>query len=320
MSFKFLGSGHALPSFILNNNDFCSFLDTSDEWITTRTGIKERRITINETAASLASEAAKNALENAKTCPSELDLIICATLGGDYFTPSLSCLVQKEIGANCPAFDINAACSGFIYALEVAAGFFRMNTVKKALVLGYETMSRFVDWRDRATCVLFGDGGGAVVLGTGDDYLGSTLSAKGDEQLLNIPLPSGNCPFRKQSSNSSFLYMNGKEVYKFAVNALCADIETALARAGICKDDLTYVLPHQANIRIIDAAREKLGMPAEKFITAIDRYGNTSSGSIPILLDETNRDGKLKNGDLLALCAFGSGLTSGCCILRWSMS
>ena len=169
-----------------------------------------------------------------------------------------------------------------------------MNTVKKALVLGYETMSRFVDWRDRATCVLFGDGGGAVVLGTGDDYLGSTLSAKGDEQLLNIPLPSGNCPFRKQSSNSSFLYMNGKEVYKFAVNALCADIETALARAGICKDDLTYVLPHQANIRIIDAAREKLGMPAEKFITAIDRYGNTSSGSIPILLDETNRAGKLK--------------------------
>jgi 3-oxoacyl-[acyl-carrier-protein] synthase-3 len=199
MSFRILGTGRALPSFILKNSDLCAFLDTSDEWITTRTGIKERHIITNENVTSLAAQAAKNALENACTDASELDLIICATISGEYQTPSLSCLVQKELGASCPAFDINAACSGFIYALDVAAGFFERKRVKKALVIGIEAMSRFTNWTDRSTCVLFGDGGGAVVLGSGDDLLGITLQAKGDAEMLNIPGQAGNCPYGEKN-------------------------------------------------------------------------------------------------------------------------
>jgi 3-oxoacyl-[acyl-carrier-protein] synthase-3 len=318
MSFRILGTGRALPSFILKNADLCAFLDTSDEWITTRTGIGERRIVTTESVTSLSSEAAKNSLENAGVEPGELDLIVCATLGGDFRTPALACLVQKELGANCPAFDINAACSGFIYALDTVAGFFARKSVKKALVVGFEEMSRYVDWRDRATCVLFGDGGGAVVLGEGDDLLGVTLSARGDPDILNIRSPRGNSPFAENPEEPCFLHMNGREVYKFAVNALCADIEKALSLAGLAMEDVAYFLPHQANIRIIEAARDRLGIPAEKFVTAIERYGNTSAGSIPILLDEANRGGLFKNGDILVLSAFGSGLTSGCCVVRWT--
>lgn len=318
MSFRILGTGKALPEFVLTNQHLSTFLDTSDEWITTRTGIKERRILTDRTITDLAISAAREALADAAVAPEELDMLLCATISGDYLTPSLACLVQREIGAKCPAYDINAACSGFIYALDAAAGYFARKKAKKVLVIAIEAMSRLADWQDRTTCVLFGDGGGAVVLGEGDDLLSIFLSAQGNADILNIPGHGGNCPFQEKEKEESFLYMNGQEVYKFAVNAICHDLRFVVNEAGITEDDVTYVLPHQANMRIIEAAQHRLGIAKDKYVTTIAQYGNTSAGSIPLILDNLNKSGKLKNGDLLAMSAFGGGLTTGACLLRWN--
>jgi len=318
MSYRILGTGKALPEFVLTNEHLSTFLDTSDEWITSRTGIKERHIITEHSITELAVSAARDALCDAKVNAEELDMILCATISGDYLTPSLACLVQKEIGAHCPAYDINAACSGFIYALDAAAGYFARKKTKKMLVIAIEAMSRLADWQDRSTCVLFGDGGGAVVLGEGDDLLSVYLSAQGNPDILNIPGHFGNCPFQDNNAEPSYLYMNGPEVYKFAVNAICSDLTRVIQEAGLTEEDITYVLPHQANIRIIEAARNRLKIAKDKYITGIQHYGNTSAGSIPLILDSLNKSGKLKQGDLLALSAFGGGLTTGACILRWN--
>jgi 3-oxoacyl-[acyl-carrier-protein] synthase-3 len=318
MSFTIIGTGSAYPECVKSNEELSKIMDTSDEWISTRTGIKERHISIDETLSDIASRAARSALEDADVKPEEIDLIICATIRGEYFTPSLACVVQKKIGATCPAFDVNGACSGFIYGLDIAAGFFARKKANKILVIAAEAMSKLVNWKDRSTCVLFGDGAGAAVLSRGDDLLSIKLSASGNTDYLRIPNVNGNCPYEEESKVESYLYLNGPEVYKFAVTALSQDLAAVIEESGLKQEDVDYVIPHQANIRIIEAAKSRLSIPKDRFITNIERFGNTSSVSIPLLLDEMNKEGRLKAGDILAMSAFGGGLTSGACVIRWN--
>ena len=233
-------------------------------------------------------------------------------------TPSQACVIQKRIGASCPAFDVNAACSGFLYALDVAAGYFARKKAKKVLVVSSEVLSRLADWTDRSTCVLFGDGAGAVVLGEGDDLLSLRLTADGNWESLVIPQVHGNCPFDETKGEAPFLRMNGQDVYKFAVTNMAADLKCVIEEAGLTCEQVDFVLPHQANIRIIEAAAHRLSIPREKYVVNIERYGNTSSASIPMMLDELNRQGTLKKGDILAMTAFGGGFTTGAGVLRWS--
>ncbi len=317
MSFKVLGTGSYVPPRVVTNDELSNFLDTSDDWIVQRVGVKKRHICTTETAADLAYEAALRALENGNTKPEELDMIICATVSNEDIAPSLACSVQKLLKATCPAMDINAACSAFIFMLETAAGFFALKKVKKVLVIGAERMSRILDWEDRGTCVIFGDGAGAMLLGTGDNYIYSKLNTIGDDNVIRIPNPTGNSPFYEGPENKPVVYMNGQETYKFAVNSMCKDLKEVIANSGLSEEDIAMVIPHQANIRIIEAAKKRLNIPNDRFYVNIDRYGNTSAASIPIALDELNKGGKLNKNDNLALCAFGGGLSSAACILRW---
>lgn len=318
MSFSIIGTGSAMPKDIKTNNDLKEIVDTSDEWISTRTGIKQRHICSQESITDLAVKAAKDALIDADTRAEDIDLIILATISSDYITPSLACLVQKNIGAVCPAFDLNAACTGFIYALDIAASYFESGRANKILVIAADAMSRLLDFKDRATCVLFGDAASAVVLKKGDDLLSIKLTATGDEKALYAKNVNGNCPFKEETEIDTFLHMNGQEIYKFAVTAMCNDIKDVIKTAEIETDKVSYVLPHQANIRIIEAAQKKLKIDSQKYLTNIDRYGNTSAASIPLLLDDANKNGTFKNGDILVLSAFGAGLTTGACVIRWN--
>jgi len=318
MNFQIIGTGSAYPECTKTNEEFSAFLDTTDEWITSRTGIKSRHIATTETLSELASTAAKRALDDAQIKAEDLDLIICATIQGDYVTPSLACVVQKEISANCAAFDINAACPGFIYGLDVALGYFARKRASKILIIGAEMMTKHADWHDRATCVLFGDGAGAAVLSEGDSLLSIKTSAKGATDILRIYGKAGNNPFAEQKEMDQYLYMNGQEVYKFAVAAMCNDLKEVISDAGLTEEEIDLVLPHQANIKIIEAAKNKLNIPQERYCHNIERFGNTSSASIPILLDELNKAGKLHSGQILAMAAFGGGLTTAACIMRWN--
>ncbi len=317
MSFSIIGTGSAFPECSKTNGELSQLVETSDEWISTRTGIKSRHICTTETMTELTAQAGRRALENAGISAQELDLIICSTIRGDTITPSQACLIQKELGATCPAFDVNAACTGFLYALDIALGYFARKRAKKILIVAAETMSKLLDWTDRATCVLFGDGAGAAVLAEGDGLLSIKISATGSDDFLKIDSTPGNSPFSAQLPNRPFLEMNGKEVYKFAVASMCHDLEEVIQEAGLSAQEIDLVLPHQANLRIIETAKGKLGIPEERYRMNIERFGNTSSASIPILMDELNRGGELKKGDTLALAAFGGGLTSGACVLRW---
>lgn len=317
MSFRILGTGAAAPKRVVQNHELSQWVDTTDEWITTRTGIKRRHIATDETMLDLAAQASKQALENAGISALELDYIICATMIGDSITPSLACLVQKELGATCPAFDVNAACSGFIYALDVAAGYFARKRAKHVLVIGIDFVSRLNDWTDRSTCVLFADGGGAVVLGEGDSLLGIRLTAKGTSDPLYIPAVDGNCPLTQVKRGNSYLQMDGAEVFKFAVHTLISGLKKLIKEAHLTWEDIDWVLPHQANMRIIQAAIDKLPIPAEKYINTLEEYGNTSAGTIPLSLHDANMKGMLKRGQILLMVAFGGGLTSGTCAIRW---
>ncbi len=319
MSFKIVGTGSCVPERVVDNDMLTKMVDTSDEWITTRTGIKERRVCDGETITSLAARAAKSALENAGKGPQEVDLIICSTIEGAYITPSLACMVQKELGASCPAFDINAACSGFIYALEVAASFFDAGRAQRILIVSAETMSRFTDWADRATCVLFGDGAGAALLEKGQGLLSMELHAVGGEEHLNIPAPAGSSPFvtNRKPASPSYLHMDGQEIYKFAVSNAGLNLESVVRKAGLALKDIAQFFLHQANLRIVDAIIRRLQQPKEKFPVTVHQYGNISSACIPVMLDKMNRSGRLHRGDRLALCAFGGGLTTGACVIQW---
>ena len=320
MSLRISGTGSCLPEKILTNDDLATFLDTNDEWIRTRTGIRERHVLTTESVTDIASKAGQNALDNANIRADELDYILCATLGGDYVTPSLACMVQERLGAHCPALDVNGACSGFLYGLDVAAGFFCRKRAKKILLIAADGLSRIADWTDRATCVLFGDGAGAVILEEGDHLLHLNVTAEGAADPLYMPFQSGNFPLtasNRKENQETFLRMDGATVFKFAVNSIIKEFEIALQKTGMTADQINYVLLHQANMRIIEAARKKLGVPEDRFLTNIDRVGNMSAATIPVLLDACNREGCFKTNDILFMSGFGAGLTTGTVLLRW---
>ena len=315
MSFRVIGTGSYLPARIVSNSELSRTLDTSDEWISQRVGIRERHVCATETTSELARKAAEAALEMSGADPGELDMIICATVSPDNAAPSVACMIQPMIGAVCPAMDINAACSGFIYALDTAAGFFKRGA-RKILVVGTERLTGLIDWKDRSTAVIFGDGAGAMVLGEGDEYIASKLYARGNCTVLSIPNPRGSSPYYENKQSDPYIRMNGQETYKFAVNAMCTDLTEVIHAAGLTLEDISWIVPHQANARIIDASVKKLGISPERCLKNIERVGNTSAASIPILADELFRSGKLCDGDYIAMCSFGAGLTSAACIIR----
>lgn len=318
MSFRVLGTGSYAPPKVVTNDDLSQFLDTSDEWIRQRVGVKERRFSVNETAAEMAAKAAQAAIENSGVNPEEINLILLATITGESQVPSTACVVQSLLGLNCMALEVNAACSAFDFALETVAGYFARGKARKALVIGTERMSRILDFTDRSTAVIFGDGAGALVLEAGENYIDSVFYVQGNEEVIGCALPVGNSPYYERGQEKKpMAYMDGQATFKFAVNAIVKDCNELVKRNGLTYDDIAYIVPHQANMRIIDFASRKLKVPMEKFSVNIDRYGNTSSASIPMMLDELNRAGKLKKGDLLLLPAFGGGLASACCLLKW---
>jgi 3-oxoacyl-[acyl-carrier-protein] synthase-3 len=317
---KIIGTGSCLPNKIVTNDDLSKLMDTSDEWISSRTGIRTRHIAVEETTTSMSVEAAKKALENANTSAEEIDLIIAATASADYIIPSLACLVQAELGATgAVAFDLGAACSGFLFALATADAYLRTGKFKKALVIGAETLSKLMDWTDRNTCVLFGDGAGAAVVSAeGDSLLSMVQGANGAGGMaLNGINRVNSSPFCDQEQVHDYVHMDGPAVFKFAVRTVPAAIREALEEAQIAEDQVDFYLLHQANLRIIEAVANRLKQPMEKFPTDLEECGNVSAASVPILLDKVNREGIIKSGDTLVMAGFGAGLTWGACVLKW---
>lgn len=319
MSFTVLGTGSYLPRRTVSNDELSAFLDTSDEWITQRVGIRTRHISTHETAADMALAAARAAIENAGITADGIDLILAASVSGETVSPSVSCMVQRGLGIACPAFDLNAACSAFLFLLDTADAFIARGGYRRILVIGAERMSRIVDWTDRSTAVIFGDGAGAAVLsaeGAGR-YFGARLSVSGGDEVIRIPQAHGNSPFWEGDDSQPYIFMDGQNTFKFAVNAICRDVQQVVSDAGLTLEEIDWIVPHQANIRILDFAARRLGLPREKIACNIDRTGNTSSASIPIVLDELHRSGRLCRGQTIVLTAFGGGLASAACVLRW---
>jgi len=317
MSFRIIGTGSAVPSKTVTNEDLSGMMETSDEWIRTRVGVAERRIATTENTSDLAYEAAVKALDMSGISADSLDLIVAATITPDRVCPTTAGTVQVRLGASCPAFDISSACSGFLFALETAAGFIARGNTKRALVIGAERISKIIDWTDRSTAVIFGDGAGAAVLEAGDSCLCSELCTMGGDDVIKIPAFGGTSPFTEIEKENPVIFMEGQETFKFAVGAFVDHIRSMADKAGIAVGDIDHIVPHQANERIIRMAARRLKLPDEKFVMNIDRYGNTAAASVPIALDELNRSGKLKSGDLVAMAAFGGGLSSAGCLLRW---
>lgn len=317
MTFKILGTGMCVPQRIVTNDDLAKLVDTNDEWIRSRVGIRERHVCTTETTVDLAVGAAENALAAAGVQPGELDLILAASISGDSISPSVACMVQNRLGATCPAYEISAACAAFLFLLETAAGYFARGRVKKVLIVGAERLSSITDYTDRSTCVIFGDGAGAAVLGEGDGYIDSVQHVQGGDDVLHIPRPVGASPFYENTGLPPFIRMQGQETFRYAVTSIVSDMAELLTRNDLTPQDIAFVVPHQANIRIIDLAARKTGIPIEKWMVNIDRYGNTSSASIPIALDELVRSGRLHPGDRVILTAFGAGLASAACLIQW---
>ena len=315
---KIIGTGRAHPAKVVTNAMLETFLDTSDEWIRTRTGITERRLISSERLEDLATEAAMKAIEDAGLTPADIDYIICSNVVNEYITPSLSCIVQGAIGARCATVDVNAACSGFIYALDMADDRLKSGKAKNILVMAAEEPTRMVDWEDRSLCVLFGDGAGAVVVTEGDGLIGSRLTTVSKTDCLHYVRRLEPTPYITKDEPSGPMYMNGKEVFKTAVLSSSRDIKTLLDNAGLQPSDIKYYVLHQANLRIIDAIANWLKLDMSHFPTNVERCGNTSSASVPMLLDELAREGKLQRGDKLLLSAFGAGFTTGACIIEWN--
>ncbi len=323
---RIAGWGKCLPSQILSNYDLEKMVDTSDEWIRTRSGISERRvISEEETTSTIATSAAQEAMEKAGIGPKDLDLIILATLTPDYpGLPATASLVQHALGApNCGAFDLAAGCSGFVYGLVTGSQLVLSGAYRHILVIGAEALSRVIDWTDRTTCVLFGDAAGAVVLSATDQEGGLLSSVLGSDgsgaQHLIIPAGGSRVPASRESveQRQHYIKMNGREVFKFAARILPRVFNESLEKAGVKAKDVDLLIPHQANIRIIDSARESLSMGEEAVYVNVDRYGNTSAASIPVALCEAIDEGKVKPGSLLAFVAFGAGLTWGSALWRW---
>lgn len=321
MNAKIIGTGWKLPEYEADNDYLSALVETSDEWITERTGIKKRHLAKEETTASLAADAGRKALADSGLRAEELDLLIVATITSDTDTPSTACRVQADLGAvNAVAFDINAACSGFLYAVHIAEAFIKSGVYRHALLIGAETLSKLVDWTDRGTCVLFGDGAGAAVLAAAErgGVVAQSLGSNGSkwEVLSCMGRPNGN-PVRRDQRAPGYLQMNGQEVFKFAVKTVPLCIEDALEKAGLSAEDITHFLLHQANKRIIQSVAKRLKQPEEKFPMNIDQCANTSAASLPILLAQMNEQGLLHPGEKLVLSGFGAGLTWGACVIEW---
>lgn len=319
------GVGSYVPTKVLSNADLESMVETTDEWITTRTGIRERRLAApGEATSHMATEAAKRALESAGIRAEEVDLIIVATITPDMQFPSTACLVQRNLGAvRAAAFDIEAACSGFVYALDIASHFVASHTYNTVLVIGAEKMSSVVDWTDRNTCVLFGDGAGAAVLQNRPNAHGLLTTCLGSDggkaSLLELPGGGSACPATADSVSRRlhFLRMDGKETFKNAVNAMVSAGLEALGRCGVTIADVKCIIPHQANQRILSAVAERLGAREDQVFVNVDRYGNTSAASVAIALDEAVAQGRIGRGDLVLLVVFGAGLTWGAALIEW---
>lgn len=315
---RIIGTGSAHPKRTLTNDDLSKMMDTSDEWIRERTGIRTRQVITDETLEDLAAEAAQKALDDAGIKAAELDYIICSNVAYEYATPTVASIVEGKIGASCPCVDLNAACTGFIYAIDFAEALLQTGRATNILVMAAEEPTRMVDWNDRSTCVLFGDGAGAMVVTKGEGLRAIKVSSKSNLNVLHYKRKLEPTPFITKEEEHIPLYMAGQEVFKTAVTCSLRDLLAVLSDAGLDKDDITYYVLHQANYRILDFIRHRFGADTSKFPTNVDKYGNTSSASIPMLLDELNREGKLKKGDLLAFSAFGAGFTSGACIIEWN--
>jgi 3-oxoacyl-[acyl-carrier-protein] synthase III len=315
------GTGSYVPKRIVRNEDFTSTIDTSDEWIRSRTGIRERRFAEQgETGTSMGLKASKIALEQAKLKPEDIDLIICATITPDWMTPSTANLIQTQLGCrHIPAFDLSAACTGFIYAVSVAKQFIATGSVKHALVLGSEVLSRVIDLTDRNTCILFGDGSGAAIFSASTEQnrgiLDIDLHSDGKGNHL-IRVPSPVTQFTPEDKPGFFLTMHGRDVFKFAVTKFTELLKDAIRRAAILGREIGLIVPHQVNQRIIDSVMESTGFPSDRVMINLDRYGNTSGASVPIALDEAIQSGRAKRGDLILLVGFGAGLTWGSTLLQ----
>ncbi|MDE6760554.1 MAG: ketoacyl-ACP synthase III [Lachnospiraceae bacterium] len=320
MATGIIGTGSFLPPTIIDNNELAKLVKTNDEWIREHTGIAERHIATDETTSFMATEASLAAIENAGIDPKEIDLIVLATLSPERATPSMSCIVQDKIGAvNATCFDLNAACSGFVYALQTADAYITAGMAKTALIIGSETLSKMVDWKDRSTCILFADGAGAaIVTKTERGILSSITHSDGSKGMsLKCKERSTRNFLVKKTEDKHYIQMIGPDIFKFAVRKVPACIDLLLERAGVTKDEVAYYVLHQANARIIASVSKKMEIPIEKFPMNVEHCGNTSSASIPILLDEMNRDGMLHKGDKIVLCGFGGGLTWGAQLIEW---
>lgn len=308
---KIIGTGSVLPKKIVTNDMLSEFLDTSDDWIYPRTGIRTRHVISDEKLEDMAVEAAEKALNDAGMQASELDFIICSNVVNEYITPQLSCIIQGGIGATCPCIDINCACAGFVYALELAESFYKSGKVRNVLIVCAEEPTRMSSWKDRRTCVLFGDGAGAAVLSEGENIKGIKLSSSSSTENLFQYRTLEPTPYIIKPEEDLPLQMNGQGVFKFAVQAAANDISQLLEDLKISPGEIDHFLLHQANIRILKAIKNHLGEPEHKFPSNIEDHGNSSSSSCPILLDECRRSGRLKDGDKVIMCAFGAGFVSG---------
>ncbi|AIQ23687.1 ketoacyl-ACP synthase III [Paenibacillus sp. VTT E-133280] len=320
-----IGTGKYVPEKILTNSDLEKIVETNDEWIVSRTGIRERHIAApHEATSDLAYEAALKALDSAGMKAEDLDLIIIATVTPDSAFPSTACILQDKLGAKgAAAFDLSAACSGFVYSLATAVGFIQNGMYNNALIIGADTLSRITDYTDRNTCVLFGDGAGAVIIGEvpeGRGFQSFDLGAEGSGgNLLKLEAGGSRLPASQQTveDKKHFIYMNGREVFKFAVRVMGSATERVLTKAGLGKEDIDLFVPHQANIRIIQSAMQRLDLPPEKCVINVDKYANTSAASIPLALVEAAEEGRMKEGDTVLMVGFGGGLTWGASVLIW---
>lgn len=318
MGYRILGTGSALPARSVTNDDLSEFLDTSDEWIFPRTGISSRRICTTETLDDLSLDACRRALDAAGVSADELDLIICSTTSGDHLIPAEACAIAEGLGASCPAFDISAACAGFVFALDVADGYFVRGRARRALVVSAEKMSRLVDWTDRATCVLFGDGAAAAVLEAGgENPLAVRLETEPSVEILHVPGIAGSSPYDRTEHPANTLSMEGRRVFKFGVNAIVTSVRALCEEAGVELGQIDHFVFHQANERILASAVARLGIDDSRVARALVETGNISSACIPLALDRLARSGELVPGQLVALVGFGAGLDTGACLLRW---
>src|SRR2546422_4933850 len=320
-----IGTGSYVPEKILTNADLSRMVDTSDDWIITRTGIKERRIAEkDENTSDMATKAALKALEQAKISPKEIDLVLVATATPDMVFPATACLVQTKIGATrATCLDVSAACAGFLFAIEIAQQFITSHTYETVLVIGAEKLTSITNWTDRNTCVLFGDGAGAAILGhrgSAHGVISTHIGSDGQfSDILFMPGGGSRCPITRDNVdlNLATIHMSGKEVYKQAVTAMLSAAQKALDQAGLSIEDISCVIPHQANVRIIEAIADRLGISRDKMFINLDRYGNTSAAAVAIALDEANRTGRIKHGDYVLMVVFGGGLTWASTIIEW---